>query len=94
MTSEPKYVFFVESMVASRSGEPAVIVTVNGADFTTNMSVAEARDMAFNLLGAAEAAEGDAFLVDFLKNQVGAEEQYAVAILMDFREWREKRNGS
>lgn len=83
------YEFFVESMVASRSGKPAVTVTVNGADFTVNMQVSDARALALNLLRAAEAAEGDAFLVSFLRDGLGAGDMTA-HVLQQFRDWRER----
>lgn len=88
MPKPPEYVFHVESMVASRTGDPGVIVTVNGADFTVNMTPDSARELAGNLLRAAEAAETDAFIVSFFQNKIGVKQAEAILLLRDFREWR------
>lgn len=87
----PEYVFFVESMVASKTGEPAVIVTVNGADFTVNMTTETAKDLAANLLNAVASAENDAFFFDYLRKNLGLSERAVVATLVDFRKWKEER---
>jgi len=92
VSKKPKYVFYVQSMVASKTGEPAVIVTVNGADFTVNMTIDEAVDLAGNLLNAAASAQNDAFFVEYLYKKLGVSEQAIAATLTDFREWKEGKN--
>lgn len=53
------------------------------------MSPEEARDLGMNLIQAAEAAESDFFLVEFVLEQVGGEMAQAAGLLQIFREWRE-----
>jgi len=55
------------------------------------MSPAEARDLAMNLLMCADASEGDAFLITFLRRRVGADNEAVAAILQEFRDWRAGR---
>lgn len=55
------------------------------------VSPAEARSWALNILEAAEAAETDEFLMSVFKEKVGLDDPRAVAILADFRKYREKR---
>ena len=54
------------------------------------ISPAEARDLAANLLGAAEAAEQDAFVVEFAREKLDCTDQHAGAFLTEFRRWREE----
>lgn len=90
MPKPPKYTFHVESMVASRTGDPGVIVTVNGADFAVNMTPDSARELATNIFRAAEAADSDAFVFSFFRDEVGLSREDAGAMLHQFREHREK----
>lgn len=55
----------------------------------STMSPKEARDLAMNLIQAAEAAESDGFLVEFVLEQIGGEMEQAAGLLQMFREWRE-----
>lgn len=93
MPKPPEYTFHVESMVASRTGDPGVIVTVNGADFTVNMTPDSARKLATNIFRAAEAAESDAFVFSFFHNELGLSVENAGTMLHQFREHREKEMG-
>ena len=69
-----------------------VQVVIQAADWMTQMSPENARELAFNLLGAADAAESDSFLVWFLQDKLAVDDMRAVvSILVDFREYREKR---
>lgn len=54
------------------------------------MSVAEARDLALNLLGAAESAIQDAYMLDFA-GKIGLDDAHAVALLNDYRTMRRDR---
>lgn len=52
----------------------------------------EARDLAANLLQAAEAAEQDAFIFEFHSTLDGKrDDQLGVGVLSQYREWRNKR---
>lgn len=55
----------VESMVASRSGEPAVMLRIG--DQFVNMPTEDARKVALDLIGAADRAELEAKLVGYLR---------------------------
>ena len=83
----PKYVFWVQGIFGMQSQKPLVLVTVNGADFSTTMSTSEARDLALNLLESAEAAEQDAFTIAFLKSR-DIPDQGIARFLEEMREWR------
>lgn len=61
------------------------------------LSPEEARDLAMNLLEAAEAAEQDAFIIDYVKKQIVSpgtskeeSDKMAAGFLFEFREWRKK----
>lgn len=55
------------------------------------LSIQEAKDFAFSILEAAEAAETDAFLVDFMGGLGSKNEDEAVQLLMLFRDFRDKK---
>lgn len=82
----------VTSGFGHRTREPYVQMLCHAKDFMTQMSPADARDLAMNLLTAADAAEGDAFLVTFAMRQIGLDEQAAAKIMFAFREWRRQRD--
>ena len=82
--------FWVRSMYGSKTRQPIVVFTVPGGE-TVQMTPAEARDLAFNLLTGAEAADQDGFIVEFFKEKMRLEEEQAAMVLGDFRVWREKR---
>lgn len=84
-------VFMVSTGFGHRTQQPFVQVLIEAADFMTQMSPADARSLAMNLFSAADAAEGDGFLVTFLRTKLKADDQAVAMILQEFREWREKR---
>ncbi|HET9304844.1 MAG TPA: hypothetical protein VFO46_02345 [Candidatus Sulfotelmatobacter sp.] len=73
-------------------GEP-FIQLIRGEKVISQMSAEQARDHAQAVLESAEAAEQDAFLIDFARNQMGLEMPDAARLLMAFREYRQKRTG-
>lgn len=89
-------IFHVTSNFGHRTQKPFVMVTVQEKEFTVNMSPNEARNLAMNLLMCADASESDAFLITFLRKKVLANDKalaphpWWVAILQDFRDWREE----
>lgn len=85
---KPKQIF-VNSMVASKTGEPRV--TLRLGDEYTDMSLDQAREIESWLLEAAEAAECDSFLVGFTQEEFELDQGQAVKLLRIFREYREKR---
>ena len=81
---------FVQSGFGHNTQQPFVEVVIHAADWSTQMSPEDARNLAFNLLQCADAAEGDGFLVNFLRKTVGVDDPRAVAsLLVKFREYRE-----
>jgi len=73
-------------------GEPFVQL-IQGTDVIAQMSVDEARDHGHAILEAAEAAETDAFLFDWVIHHVGAGKEQAAGLLVDFRKYRAERTG-
>jgi hypothetical protein len=64
---------------------------IGRADWMTQMPPEAARELAFNLLGAADAAESDGFLVGFLRDTIGVDDMRAVVTLLtQFRGYRRR----
>lgn len=80
----------VTSGFGSNTQQPYVQVLIEVADWSTQMPPATARELAFNLLSCADAAESDGFLVTWLRQRIGVEDPNAlVGVLMQFREYRD-----
>ena len=92
MSEQPNEIsFMVSSGFGHRERAPYVQVLIEAADWMTQMPPAKARELAANLLEAAEAAEGDGFLMTFLGERIGVQDERALAtVLMDFRAYREQ----
>ncbi len=73
-------------------GEPFVQL-LKGRKIIGQMTPEEARDHARAITEAAEAAEQDAFIFDWVCNQVGSGPEQAAGLLRDFRAYRLKRTG-
>lgn len=92
MIEEEGVVFEVSSGFGYNTQMPYVQVLIPKADWMTQMSPADARQVAFNLLACADAAESDGFLVGFLRTTVGVEDMRTIAtVLVQFREYREQQ---
>ena len=76
----------------NQKGEPFVQL-IRGTEVIVQMDVQQAREHAQAVLESAEAAEQDAFIVDWVKTHVGAGDEQAVGLLMDFRRYRAERTG-
>lgn len=72
----------------NQKGEPFVQLVKDGK-VIGQMTPEEARDHANAVLQAAEAAETDAFLFQWAQTTLGLDIHGAMAIMMDFRKWRE-----
>ena len=84
-----RQVITVSSLYGAATRQP--LVQVQWADLKPfTLTVEEARDLAANLLENAEAAEQDAFMVEFGINKLGGEREGAL-LLAEFRKWREGR---
>lgn len=76
----------------NKAGEPFIQLILSkptGDEIISQMSPQQARDHALAMIEAAEAAEQDAFMVWFVKNQIGGDDHMAGRVLVDFRHWRE-----
>jgi hypothetical protein len=78
----------------NRQGEPFVQLIL-GTKVITQMDLEQARDHARAITEAAEAAEQDAFMLDFLqdKDKIGLDRDRAMQVLMDFRRFRTAHTG-
>lgn len=82
-------VFMVTSGFGHNTQRPFVQVLIEAADWMTQMSPANARELAYNLLSAADAAESDGFLVIFLRHKIGLPDPAISKVLTDFRDYRD-----
>jgi len=80
----------VSSGYGGNTRKPFVMMEAEALDRPMQLSPAEARDLALNLLQAADAAEGDAFLVEFFRKELGQDDKVAASILHQYREFRKK----
>jgi len=76
----------------NQKGEPFVQL-IFGNRVIAQMDVEQAREHGRTIVEAAEAAETDAFIFDWVINRVGAEPENAGAMLVDFRKYRTERTG-
>jgi len=74
------------------AGEP-FIQLILADKVIAQQSVEQAREHALAMLATAEAAEQDAFLVQWAKTRLGADEHAAVMLLQEFRNWRVEQTG-
>lgn len=89
----------VDVMVTSGFGyntqKPYVQVLIQKANWMTQMTPETARELAFNLLTAADGADSDGFLVSFFRQSVGVNDVRMLAtILSQFRDYREAQRYS
>lgn len=85
----------ISSGFGHNTQRPYVQMIIQRADWMTQMTPETARELAFNLLTCADAAESDGFLVGFLQNTVGVDDMRTVAsILVQFREYRDTQRGT
>lgn len=82
---------WVQSMYGVKNRKPIVVLTMPGGEML-QMTPAEARDVAMNILRGAEAAEGDAFVFEFFFNLMGSD-LHAATVMDHFRQWRDKNSG-
>ena len=74
------------------AGEPFVQL-LRGTEIVCQMEPEQARDHARAILEAAEAAEQDAFIWDWVIHQVGCGPNQAAGLIADFRRYRALRTG-
>jgi hypothetical protein len=88
---DPEDVLWHQSGV-NPAGEPFVQL-LRGTEVIGQISAEQARDHGHAILEAAEAAEQDAFMLDFLQTKVNLDLERAVLVLQDFRRYRVERSG-
>jgi hypothetical protein len=92
MPDDPKdHVLWHQSGI-SPHGEPFVQL-LRDDKIIAQMSPEQARDHARAVTEAAEAAEQDAFIWDWVLNKVGAGKDQAYGLIVDFRKYRAERTG-
>jgi hypothetical protein len=89
--SPPERRLWHQSGVSPRN-EPFVQLVLDG-QVIAQMDPAQARDHARAITEAAEAAEQDAFLVEFAMRQIGLNREQSGALLIALRRYREERTG-
>lgn len=80
----------VTTIYGAKSRQPIVEVTFPNRQSSVQLAINEARDLALNILQAAESAIQDAFLVEFFE-ELGMEPQERAALLAAFRRRRHDR---
>jgi hypothetical protein len=78
----------VSSMVSSRTREPMIML--RWFTFVAQIGVEQARDLAFNLIEAIEAAKSDAFLMQFMSNAAGNIDA-GLQLVAAFREFKQRQ---
>lgn len=78
----------VRAMYGAESKRPLVVMTIQ--DTAIQLSCQAARKIAGDLLTVAEASEQDAFLMKWLQDTIGTNEQGASRLVIEYREWRIK----
>jgi hypothetical protein len=78
------------SQVNAGDGSPAVCL--QWGEKILHMQSATAKRHGLAILETALAADADAFLFQWLKDEGGAEPEKAAGLLMDFRRWRDSQS--
>ena len=81
---------WVTSLYGMKTRVP--LVEIHYEDTSVQLLLKEARDLALNLLRAAEASEQDAFLLEWAKSEIKVTDNGARRLLSGYREWRKKNN--
>lgn len=88
--SEEEKRVWVQSIVSGKDLEPYVQISLD-EQMIAQLTPEEARQVARHILETANAAELDAFFVEFLQEMVGVRGNPITIALSDFRKWREER---
>jgi hypothetical protein len=76
----------IETIVSNRDGKPYVVL--KWGQESGQLTPEQARQHALSILEAAEAAEGDAFITEWVTDRIGADGERAVMLLREFRAYR------
>lgn len=84
----------VTSGYGGNTRQPYVEINAEFLKAPLQIAPEEARDLAMNLLEAAEASEQDAFIFEFhsdlIDDPVSEKENIGASMLIEFRKWRDK----
>ena len=83
----------VQSMVSYKTRKPMVSIYWPSTQDAAQMTPDEVRTFALSLLQSAEAAEQDAFLMDFATKKLGVDDAGGAQLVNEFREWRGQERG-
>ena len=83
----------VQSMVSHRTREPLVSIYWPKDKEAAQMEPDAARQFALNILQCAEAAEQDAFMMNFGTKHVGLPDDKAAMLINELRKFREQEAG-
>lgn len=86
-TGETKHLF-VSSGYGANTKKPFITIESADIDKPIQLSPADARSFALNILEAADGAESDGFIVEFFKDEMGQDENTVGHLLIAFRKWR------
>ncbi len=86
-------VLYATSLISNKTGDPRVDLHHDDHRFA-QVSSEEARAWALNILEAAEAADQDAFLVAFHREELDFPIEASMRILGLYRLWRNKRQAA
>lgn len=84
----PTLVLWASSGYGVKTRKP--FVTIHWKDVVEQLSPADARRFALSIIEAAEAADQDAFLFEWVKQVTGIDDAGATRLLIEYREWRAK----
>lgn len=79
----------VTSMYGYQTRQPYVTLVIG--EVVTHLTPDQAREVGAMLVEVSMAADADAFLFEFVREELKADERYAGLLLRSFREWRQKR---
>lgn len=86
-TGETKHLV-VSSGYGANTKKPFITIESADIDKPIQLSPADARSFALNILEAADGAESDGFIVEFFKDEMGQDENTVGHLLIAFRKWR------
>jgi len=89
MTNPQDKIILVTSGYGGNTNKPFVMVEGEDFDQPIQFSPADARALAANLLRAAEAAESDAIIVNFLHGELELPMEKVAEVLVMFRKFRD-----
>jgi hypothetical protein len=82
----------VESIFGAKTRQPLVTITLPGGQDRVTIHPDEARDLALNLLQAAEGALSDGFLMDFFTRELDLDLPQSAAMMVKFRGYRTRKS--